>query len=283
MQALRQGLSETGYVEGRNVAIEHRWAEGHNDRLPPLAADLIRRQVSVIVTPGSTLGALAAKAVTTNIPIVFSTGVDPVAAGLVRSLRQPGGNITGVTTLNLEVAPKRLELLHELLPSATIMALLVNPTNPPLAEPTTRDLQAAARTLGLQLHVLHASSEREFEVALASVIQLRASALVIGTDQFYNSRSDQLGALTLRHALPATYGTREFVAAGGLMSYGSALSDAVRLVGTYTGRILKGEKPADLPVVQPTKVELIINLKTATALGVNFPVSLLGRADEVIE
>jgi putative ABC transport system substrate-binding protein len=283
MQALRQGLSETGYVEGRNVAIEHRWAEGHNDRLPPLAADLIRRQVSVIVTPGSTLGALAAKAVTTNIPIVFSTGVDPVAAGLVRSLRQPGGNITGVTTLNLEVAPKRLELLHELLPSATIMALLVNPTNPPLAEPTTRDLQAAARTLGLQLHVLHASSEREFEVALASVIQLRASALVIGTDQFYNSRSDQLGALTLRHALPATYGTREFVAAGGLMSYGSALSGAVRLAGTYIGRILKGEKPADLPVLQATKVELIINLKSAKALGLTFPLSLLGRADVMLE
>jgi putative ABC transport system substrate-binding protein len=283
VRAFRQGLDETGYVEGRNVTIEYRWAEGRNDRLPALAADLVRRQVSVIAAPGSTPGALAAKAATTKIPIVFVTGADPIAAGLVQSLSRPGGNVTGVATLNVEVGPKRLQLLHEVVPAASTMALLVNPTNPTLADALVRDAQAAARPLGLQLHVLHARTAPDFDKAFASVAELRAGALVIGADIYFNSQIEQLAALTLRHAVPAIYQLRAFATAGGLMSYGGSLTDAYRLAGIYTGRILKGENPADLPVQQGTKVELFINLKTAKALGLTVPLPLLARADEVVE
>jgi len=283
LRAFRDGLSETGYVEGRNFAIEYRWAEGQNDRLPALAADLVRRQVTIIVAAGTTPGALAAKAATTTIPIVFYIGADPIEVGLVTSLSRPGGNVTGVVTLNVEVAAKRLELLHELVPTATIVALLVNPTNTALAQTITRDLEAAARTLGLDLHVLHASSEREFDAAFATLPRLRAGALVIGADALFNSRSEQLATLTVRHAVPAIYQFREFVSAGGLLSYGSTVADTYRPLGIYAGRILKGERPAELPVQQATRVELIINMKTAKALGLTVPLPLLGRADEVIE
>ena len=283
LHAFRQGLSETGYVEGRNVGIEYRWAEGQNDRLPALAADLVRRQVRVIATPESTPAAFAAKAATTTIPIVFSVGVDPVAVGLVASLNRPGGNLTGVTNLNAEILPKRLELMHELVPTATTIALLVNPSNPLVAETESRDAQTAARTLGLQLHVLHASTDRDFDTVFASLAQMRAVALVINTDVFFNSRSEQLAALALRHTVPAIFQYREFVASGGLMSYGTGTTDVFRQVGIYTSRLLRGESPADLPVQQVTKIELIINLKTARTLGLTVPLSLLGRADEVIE
>jgi putative ABC transport system substrate-binding protein len=282
MAAFRQGLNETGYVEGRNVAIEYRWAEGQNDRLPALAADLVRRQVTVIATTG-TPETLAAKAATATIPIVFQVGIEPVQVGLVASLSRPGGNLTGVTNLNVEVGPKRLELLKELVPTATLMALLVNPTSPILTESTTKDALAAARTLGVQLHVLHASTERDIDDAFAALVQLRAGALVIGSDVFFNSRREQLAALALRHAVPAIFQYREFAVAGGLMSYGANFTESYRQVGVYTGRVLKGEKPSDLPVHQSTKVELIINLKTAKALGITLPLTLLGRADEVIE
>jgi putative ABC transport system substrate-binding protein len=280
--SLKQGLSDTGYVEGRNFAIEYRWAEGSYDRYPALLADLVHRQVTVIVSSGGTPAALAAKAATTTIPIVFQLGVDPVTVGLVASLNRPGGNLTGVTILSVEVGPKRLELLHELVPTATVVALLVNPTSP-LTEALSRDAQAAARTLGLELHVLHASTERDFDTVFANLVQLRAGALVIGGDVLFANFSNQLAALALRHAVPAIFQFREFAAAGGLMSYGTSLTDVYRQIGVYTGRILKGEKPAELPVQQVTKVELIINLKTAKALGLTVPLSLLGRADEVIE
>jgi putative ABC transport system substrate-binding protein len=278
----RQGLSEAGYVEDRNVAIEYRWAENQFDRLPALAADLVRRQVSVIFANGIR-AALAAKAATTTIPIVFSTNADPVQFGLVASLSRPGGNLTGMSLLSGEVGPKRLELLHEVVPAATIIGLLLNPTNP-VTEAFLRDQQAAARILGLRLHVLYASTERDFDAAFATLVEVRAGGLVIGQDAFFASRSEQLAVLALRHAVPAIYQYREFVAAGGLMSYvGSGTDSGWRQAGVYTGRILKGEKPADLPVQQATKVELVINVKTAKALGLTFPLSVLGRADEVFE
>jgi putative ABC transport system substrate-binding protein len=278
--AFRQGLSEAGYVEGRNAAIEFRWADGEYDRLPAMAAELVRRQVDVIVA--NTPGVQAVMAATTTIPIVFAVAGDPVKDGLVASLNRPGGNVTGVTALGVEVGPKRLQLLHELAPTATIMALLVNPTSP-FAEATSTELQTAAHILGLQLHVLHASTARDIDDAFATLAQMQVGALVIGSDPFFNSRREQLAALTVRHAVPTIYQYRAFAAAGGLMSYGSSFSEPFRQTGVYTGRILKGEKPADLPVQQSTKIELIINLKTAKALGLTFPPSLLGRADEVIE
>ena len=283
LRAFREGLNDTGYSEGRNVIIEYRWAEGRNDRLPALAAELVRLPVNVIVCAGSTPATIAAKAASTTVPIVFYGGSDPVSMGLVASLSRPGSNVTGVTTLNVELAAKRLELLHELVPTATIIAALVNPTNPVIAETETRDLQAAARTLGLTLHVLHASSEQEIDTAFMTLVQLRAGALVIGTDSFFNSRSEQLAVLTLRHAVPAIYQFREFVLSGGLASFGTTVVDTYRPLGVYTGRILKGEKPADLPVQQATKLHLIINMKSANALGVTVPLPLVGRADEVIE
>jgi putative ABC transport system substrate-binding protein len=282
LDAFRKGLSETGYVEGRNVAIEYRFAENQSDRLPALAADLVRRQVTVIAAV-PTNAAFAAKAATSTIPIAFYAVVDPVATGLVASLNRPGGNLTGVTTLGVELGPKRLELLHEVVPSATVVALLLNPTNPVVAENLSRDLHAAARSFGLQLHVLHASTEREIDTAFASLPQLRAGGLVVGPDTLFNTRSEQLAALALRHAMPTVYQYRGFTTAGGLMSYGGSLTDMYRQVGVYAGRILKGEKPAELPVQQTTKAELFLNLKTAKALGVTVPLPLLGRADEVIE
>jgi putative tryptophan/tyrosine transport system substrate-binding protein len=283
LRAFREGLNDTGYTEGRNVIIEYRWAEGRNDRLPALAAELVRLPVNVIVCAGSTPATIAAKTASTTVPIVFYGGSDPVSMGLVASLSRPGGNVTGVTTLNQELAPKRLELLHELVPTAIIVAGLVNPTNPAFAETQTRELQAAARALGLTLHLLHASSEQEIDTAFTTLVQLRAGALVIGTDALFNSRSEQLAVLTRRHSVPAIYQYREFVLSGGLASFGTTVVDTYRPLGVYTGRVLKGEKPADLPVQQATKLLLIINMKTASALGITVPLQLLGRADEVIE
>jgi putative ABC transport system substrate-binding protein len=282
LRGFRQGLSEAGYVEGRNLAVEYRWAEGRNDRLPELAADLVRRNVNVIATGGGFPAALAAKAASTTIPIIFQVGNDPVQLGLVASLNRPSGNLTGVNSLNGELGPKQLELLHELVPMATNLAALSNPTNPGNIA-ASKNLEAAAHTLGLQLDVLPASSERDFDTVFASLAQLRPGGLVISADPFLQSRSEQLASLALDHALPAIAQLREFVAAGGAMSYGGSITEQMRQVGVYTGRILKGEKPADLPVQQSTKVELIINLKTAKALGLTVPLSLLASADELIE
>jgi putative ABC transport system substrate-binding protein len=280
VREFQQGLRQAGFVEGQNVAIEYRWAEDRTDRLPAMAADLVRRQATVIFANGP--AALPAKAASATIPIVFATAVDPVEMGLVGSLNRPGGNLTGVTTLNVEVGPKQLQLLRELVPSATTAAVLVNP-NSPGAEVQTRYLPMVAGTLGLQLHILHASAERDFEAAFANLLQLRGGALLIAQDAFFSSQSAQLATLTVRHAVAAIHALREFAAAGGLMSYGASFADAYRLAGMYTGRILKGEKPGELPVQQATKVELIINLKTAKALGLTVPLPLLARADEVIE
>jgi putative tryptophan/tyrosine transport system substrate-binding protein len=283
LQAFHQGLGETGYVDGRNVAIEYRWAEGQNNRLPALAADLMRSKVAVICAPGSTTAALAAKAVTQTIPIVFMVGTDPVQIGLVTSLNRPGGNLTGIVNLTIEVAAKRFEVLHELVPAATSLALLVNPANRVNAEALVTETQRAARSLGLDLLVLNASSQTEIEGAFATLVDRRVGGLSIGSDALFIAHSDQIIALADRHKVPTIDQFRDFTTAGGLVSYGPNSFDTWRLVGVYTGRILKGEKPADLPVQQSTKVELTINLKTAKALGINVPLRLLGRADEVIE
>jgi putative ABC transport system substrate-binding protein len=283
LAAFLKGLGEAGYVDGRNVAIEYRWAEGQNDRLPALAADLVQRQVAVIAAT-STPAALAAKAATTTVPIVFETAADPVQLGLVSSLNRPGGNVTGVTQTNLEIAPKRLELLHEMLPAARVMAFLVDPSDPAVAETTASQMLAAARTLGLELHVLNASTEGDLDAVFAKVGELRASGLVVSAGTaFFVSRSRQLAALAVQHAVPSVGANRTFVTAGGLISYGADIVEAYRLTGGYVARILKGEKAADLPVQQATKIELSINLKAAKALGITVPLPLLGRADEVIE
>jgi len=280
--AFRQGLNEKGYVAGQSVAIEYRWAEGRYDRVPEMAGELVRRQVAVIAATG-TPAMLAAKAATTAIPIVFTTGTDPVQLGVVTSLNRPGGNVTGVTTLNVEVAPKRLELARELIPGTSTVAVLINRTNPE-TETELRIMQTAASALGLQLHVLDASTEHDFDTIFAALHQTPARVLVIaGADPFLISRSEQLAELTVRHAVPTIFQFREFVAAGGLISYGGSVTDAYRQAGIYAGRILKGEKPGELPVQQATKVELFVNLKTARTLGLTVPTALLVRADEVIE
>lgn len=283
LRAFREGLKAAGYIEGKNLAIEYRWAKNQNDQLPELAAELVRRQVSVIVAAGGTVSALAAKKATTTIPIVFAVTIDPVKLGLVVSLRRPGGNLTGATDLNVEVAPKRLELLRELLPLATKIAVLVNPTSQIVSEPFLQALQPAARELGIQLQIVNASTDVELDGVFASLRQFRVSALLISPDGFFYSQSERLGTLSLRYAIPAIYERRPFAASGGLISYGSDDIEYYRLVGSYAGKILHGDKPADMPVVQSTKIELIVNLKTAKALAITIPIALLGRADEVIE
>jgi putative ABC transport system substrate-binding protein len=280
--AFHRGLSETGYVEGRNLAVEHRWADHHNDRMPRLVAELVRRQVAVIVV-NNTPAALAAKAATKSIPIVFSIGADPVEIGLVASLNRPGSNLTGTYNLNIAMAAKRLELLHELVPTATSIAYLVNPSNAVVTDAETRELQIAARTLGVHLLILNASDPSKFEAVFATLVLERVGALLESSDVLFSNHSDQLVALAARHRVPAMYSYREATAAGGLASYGTDRTDTERRIGVYTGRILKGEKPADLPVQQVTKIQLVINMKTAKALGMTFPLTLLGRADEVIE
>jgi putative tryptophan/tyrosine transport system substrate-binding protein len=282
LSAFLKGLSETGYVEKQNVAIEYRWAEGHNDRLPAMVADLVHRQV-VVIAATSTPAALAAKAATTTIPIVFETGDDPVRLELVASLNRPGGNVTGVTQSNVEELPKLVEFLHELIPAAHVIALLINPANSTLAEVNARLAQAAAKTLGLELHLLIASGEHDFDGVFEKLTQLRAGGLVIGGDPVFTSHSEQLAVLTARHAVPAAYKGREFAAAGGLLSYGGDVTESYRLTGIYTGRVLKGDKPTNLPVQQATKIELFLNLKTAKALGITVPLPLSGRADELFE
>jgi putative ABC transport system substrate-binding protein len=282
LAAFLKGLGESGYVEGRNVAIEYRWAESQFDRLPAMIADLVHRQVAVIAAT-TTPAALAAKAATKTIPIVFESGTDPVQLGLVDSLNRPGGNITGVSQLIVETASKRLELLHELVPNARVIGLLVNQADPALAQAQLRAVSMAANSLGLELQILNVSSEHDFDAAFANLTRLHAGGLVISADSVFLRGMEQLAALTVRHAVPAIYQYREFAAAGGLMSYGPDITESYRMAGVYTGRILKGEKPADLPVQQVTKVEMYINLKTAKALGITVPLPLSGRADELFE
>ncbi len=282
LSAFLKGLGESGFVDGRGIKIEYRWAEGRINRLPAMATDLVRRQVTVIAAC-STAAALAAKAATTTIPIVFETGADPIQLGLVANLNRPGGNVTGVTQLTQEVAPKLAELLHELLPNARAMALLVNRDDPALAEATAKAVLPPGRTLGLEFHILNATNEHDFDGVFAKCTELKVGALVIGGAPLFTSNTEQLAMLAARYRVPTIYKGREFAAAGGLLSYGSDIGDAYRLAGNYTGRILKGDKPGDLPVQRATKVTLYINLKTAKALGLNVPNTLIGRADEVIE
>jgi len=283
MQAFHLGLGEAGYVDGLNVAIEYRWADGRNDLLPALAADLVRRRVTVIAAPGSTPATLAAKAATSTIPIVFWIGGDPIELGLVGSMNRPEGNLTGVTTLNHGLVAKRMELLQEVAAGRRSIAVLINPTSPTLSTITIEEAQAAARSLGLELLILEASTERDLDRAFATLVQVRAGGLVLGTDAFFSSRLELIAALSVRHAMPTVYQFREFVMAGGLIGYGGSLAEAFRGTGVYTGRILSGEKPADLPVQQVTKLELYINLQTAKALKVQLPLHLIGRADEVVD
>ena len=280
--AFRRGLSEMGFAEGRNIAIEFRWAEGHNDQLPAFADELVRRRVTVMAAVGGNLSALADKAASSTIPIVFNTGSDPVKSGLVASFNRPGGNVTGVSFFGVTLGQKRLEFIRELLPKVSLVGILVNPSFPD-NEIELQDVQLAARTIGLELRVLTSSNERDIDVAFSTLAQHQVGALVVGSDPFFNSRRDQLVTLAARHAIPAVYQIREFVEAGGLMSYGNSFIDLYRQVGVYVGRILKGEKPADLPVVRPTKFELVINGRTAKALGLSIPNTLLISADEVIE
>ena len=282
LRTFRQGLRESGFVEGRNVVVEYRWADGHYDRFPALLADLIARKVAVIVAIAGTPPALAAKAATSTIPIVFVTASDPIAIGLVGSLARPGGNITGFTSMGVELGPKQLEVVHELVPGVAV-ALLVNPTNPANAGPLLQAVQTGAATHGIELHVLEAATESEVDAAFAALPRVRAGALMIGTDAFFNSRVDQLVALASLHKVPTIYPFREYAVAGGLISYGDSIFGSYRAAGAYAGRIIKGEKPANLPVQQTTRVELIVNLKAANALGLNVPLTLLVRADEVIE
>jgi putative tryptophan/tyrosine transport system substrate-binding protein len=282
LAAYRKGLSDAGFVEGQNVAIEFRWADGHVDRLPGMAADLVRQQVAVIATPGSTDAALAAKSVTKTVPIVFAAGADPVALGLVASLNRPGGNVTGATSINAELQGKRLGLIRTLVPQDARYFVLVNPISV-LAAPFLKELQTAEASLGLHAEVLHASTDAEVDGAFAQVAQHRGAVLLVSTDAFFFSRHAQIAALAARHTLPAMFDNREYAAAGGLMSYGADFYNVLQLAGVYTGRVLKGEKPADLPVLQSTKYEFVINLKTAEALGLSVPPTLIALADEVIE
>lgn len=282
VRAFRQGLGEAGYVEDRNVAVEFLWAAGQSDRFPALAAEFVRRRMTVIIAGGGTRSVLALKAATTTIPIVFQVAIDPVESGLVASLNRPGGNLTGIVSMNLEVEPKRLQLLREVVPTASTIALLVNPTSP-FAEALSKEVRAAAHTLGLQVHVLQANSERDFDPAFATMVQQRMAACVISADSFFLNRLDQLAAVSVRHAVPTIAPYQGFAAGGGLMSYGTDVTESFRQVGLYTGRILNGEKPAELPVHQATKLKLVLNLKTVKALGLTLPLTLLARVDEAIE
>ena len=283
VKAFRSGLSEAGYVEGQNVVIEYRWGEGNNERLPALAAELVRRHVAVIVAPGSTPAALAAKAATSIIPIVFTSAADPVKIGLVSSFSRPGGNVTGISDIGVELGAKRVGLLHELLPGAARFAVLVNPTNPSITEPFVTEVQTAASAIGRQIEVVTASTKGDIDTAFATIVNNRSDAFLVSTDALFLTRRVQLLTLAARHAVPAMYFRREFAEAGGLMSYGSSLTEQFRQNGIYAGRILKGEKPADIPVQLPTKFELVVNLQTAKTLGIDIPATLLARADEVIE